>query len=245
VQVSWPVAVIALIGLVTSALLPDWRQRWLIAVGALPMLGIGLLATFWYSRYLLFTLPPLIVSAASGWHGVSLRARRFRQPVEFAVFAVCVGFMGHQSALIIFDPAAADWSPLDRFQYFEGWGSGYGYPEAAKFILGSPDAPRMIYSLDGHSAYQLRNYLPPQWRNRVRPIFYGQDGKALRSEEARLENLPSGVPVWVIVSKQLLEGYLKADFGRIDPGTINLRQIAVFDKPRSRAQLAIYEITRR
>jgi 4-amino-4-deoxy-L-arabinose transferase-like glycosyltransferase len=245
VQLSWPVAALALIGLAASALSGDWRLRWLIAVGALPMLGIGLLAGFWFSRYLLFTLPPLIVGAVSGWRRLLQHARRFRLPVEAAVLAVCVGFMGYQSALLIFDPAAARWSALDRFQYFEGWSSGYGFPEAARFVLETRDAPQMIYSLDGHSAYQLRNYLPAQWNSRVRPVFYGPDGKALLSETARLENLLSRTPAWIIIPEQLLQGYLDSSFGRTNSGQINLRRIATFDKPGSRARLAIYDVTRR
>jgi hypothetical protein len=243
-QLSWPVTVIGLIGLAAGALLNDWRQRWLIAVGAAPMLGIGLFAEFWYPRYLLFTLPPLIIGAVSGWRSLSLRTRRFRQPVEFGVLVLCAAFMGHQSALIIFDPVAARWSALDRFQYFEGWSSGYGYPEAAKLILAASDTPLMIYSLDGHSAYQLRVYLPAEWASRVIPVFYGPDGNTLRSEEARLENLLSRAPVWIIVPEQLLDGYLDSSFGRMNLARINLRQIAKFDKPGSRARLAIYEVTR-
>jgi hypothetical protein len=256
-QLSWPVAALALIGLAASALSRDWRLRWLIAVGALPMLGIGLLARFWFSRYLLFTLPPLIVGAVSGWRRLSQHAqplartnvsrcrRVFRLPVEAAVLAVCVGFMGYQSALLIFDPIAARWSALDRFQYFEGWSSGYGYPEAARFVLGARDAPQMIYSLDGHSAYQLRNYLPAQWSSRVRPVFYGQDGQALSGETARFENLLSRTPAWIIIPEQLLQGYLDSSFGRTNSARINLRRIATFDKPGSRARLSIYDVTRR
>jgi 4-amino-4-deoxy-L-arabinose transferase-like glycosyltransferase len=243
-QLSWPVMVIGLIGLAAGALLDDWGRRWLIVVGAAPMLGIGLLAEFWYPRYLLFTLPPLIIGAVSGWRSLSLRMGRFRRPVEFAVLAVCAGFMGRQSALIIFDPVAARWSAVDRFQYFEGWSSGYGYPEAAKFILAAPDAPLMIYSLDGHSAYQLRTYLPAEWGPRVTPVFYGQGGDTLRSEEARLVNLFSRAPVWIVVPEPLLQGYLDSSFGRMNLAQIHLRLIAEFDKPGSRARLAIYEATR-
>ena len=257
-QLSWPVAALALIGLAASALSPDWRPRWLIVVGVLPLLGIGLLAKFWYSRYLLFTLPPLIVGAVSGWRRLSQHARvlartdvsrcrrvLLRLPVESAALAACVGFMGYQSALLIFDPPAATWSALDRFQYFEGWGSGYGYPEAARFVLGARDAPQMIYSLDGHSAYQLRNYLPAQWSSRVSPIFYGPDGKALGSQTARLENLLNHTPAWIIIPEPLLQGYLDSSFGRADSARINLQRIATFDKPGSRARLAIYDVTRR
>jgi hypothetical protein len=244
-QLSWPVVALGLIGLAASALLNDWRQRWLIAVGAAPTFAIGWFAGFWYSRYLLFALPPLIVGAASGWHSLARRARRFPRAVEFAALAVCLGFMGVQSARIVFDPAAARWSPLDRFQYFEGWGSGYGYPEAAQFLLQTPDAPLMVYSLDGHSAYQLRTYLPKEWSNRVQPVFYGQNGEALRSEKARLANLLSHTRAWIVVPEQLLQGYIDANFGGRSLDQIKLRQIAEFPKPGSRAQLAIYEVARR
>jgi len=243
-QLSWPVIVTAGIGIAAAARFGDWRHRWLIAMALIPMLGIVLLAQFWFSRYLLFTFPPLIVSAVSGWRYLA-RQTRFGRPVEWAALAVCVGFMGRQSALLVFAPAAANWSPLDRFQYLEGWPSGYGYPEAAQFILRAPRVPSQIYSLDGHSAYQLLTYLPAAWISRVKPISYGQHGEVLRSEDARLENLLSRTPVWIIISEQLLQGYLDSSFGRSGSERINLRQIAVFAKPGSRARLAIYEVTRR
>jgi 4-amino-4-deoxy-L-arabinose transferase-like glycosyltransferase len=244
-QLSLPVTVIGLVGLIAGALLNDWRQRWLVAVGAVPMLGIGFLSTFWFPRYLVFTFPPLIVAAVSGWRSLTLRAGRFRYPIQLGILSVCVGFTGYQSALIIFDPTAARWSPVDRFQYFEGWSSGYGYPEAAKFILETPSVPLMIYSLDGHSAYQLLTYMPAAWGSRVKPIFYGQDGRVLRSEDARLENLLSRAPAWIIISEQLLQGYMDSSFGRRHSDQINLRQIAEFDKPGSHARLAIYAVSRR
>jgi hypothetical protein len=244
-QLSWPVAVIGLIGLTAGALLNDWRERWLIAVGAVPMLAIGLVADFWFPRYLLFTFPPLIVCAVAGWRSLAPHSKTLRGPVEFGVLAVCVGFMGHQSALIIFDPISANWSAVDRFQYFEAPVSGFGYPEAAKFVLQSPDAPLMIYSLDGYSAYQLQSYLPANWRDRVKTIYYGDHGEVLRSGEERMRNLLRRTPVWVIVPEQLLHGDLKLSFGPLDFDQIRLRQIAAFDKPGSRTRLAIYEVARR
>jgi hypothetical protein len=244
-QLSWPVVVCGLIGLAASAFLDGWRQRWLIVVGAAPMLAIGWLATFWFSRYLLLALPPLIVAAASGWHSLSIRVPRFPRALEFAVFALCVGLMGYQSARLIIDPLTARWSPLDRFQYFEGWGSGYGYPEAARFLLETPDAPRMIYSLDGHSAYQLRTYLPASWRDRVQPVFYGDGGEELHGAGAHLANLLDHAPAWVIVPRQLLPWYVSASLGSESGDRLALRQVAEFPKPGTRAQLVIYEARRR
>lgn len=243
-QLSWPVVVIGGIGIGASLIVGDWRQRWLVAVGAVPMLGMALLAKFWYPRYLLFTLPPLIIGAVLGWRSLAPRFGRYGYPLELGVLAICVGLLGRQSALLILDPRAANWSQVDRVSYFEGWSSGYGYREAANFILASPDVPPMIYSLDGHSSYQLRTYLPPEWTGRVKPIIYGEDGKVLRVQTARLENLLANLPAWIVISEQLLPGYLNSSFG---PGAekINLRQIAKFDKPGTRAQLAIYVVTAR
>lgn len=243
-QLSWPVTVIGLIGLIAGAVLNDWRQRWLIAVGALPLLAIGLLASFWFSRYLLFTLPPLIVAGVAGWRALAVRAGRWRSPVELGALALCVGFMAHQSALLIVDPAAARWSPVDRFQYFEAPGSGYGYPEAAHFVRESPAAPRMIYSLDNYSAYQLLTYLPAAWRGRVKPIFYGAGGKVASSNAERLGNLFGAAPVWLIVPEQLLRGDLESSFGSANPPQLRLRRMAEFNKPGMRARLALYEVMR-
>ena len=244
-QLSWPVTVIGLLGLAFSALLKDWRQRWLLAMGAVPMLAIGLFATFWFSRYLLFTLPPLIVCAVSGWRSLPLRTKAIRLPLELTALTVCVGFMGYQSAWLIFDPSSATWSRVDRVQYFEAPGSGFGFPEAARFVLGSPTAPRMIYSLDGFSAQQLLTYLPANWRGRVKPIYYGDGGELLPSDEARLKNLLKHTPEWLIVPEQLLPSDLASNFGRLTADQIKLRQMAAFDKPGLHTRLAIYEVVRR
>jgi 4-amino-4-deoxy-L-arabinose transferase-like glycosyltransferase len=244
-QLSWPVVGLGIVGLVASALLNDWRQRWLIVVGVAPLLAIGWLAKFWFSRYLLFTLPPLIIAAASGWRGLSLRVPRYPWVVALAVFALCVGLMAQQSARLIHDPLTARWSPLDRLQYFEGAGSGYGYPQAAQFLLRTPQAPRMVYSLDGHSADQLRTYLPATWRSRVQPVYYDDHGRELRTEEARLANLLTHAPAWIVVSEQLLQRYMEADFGSAGADRVTLRKVNSFAKPGTRAQVAIYEATAR
>lgn len=243
-QLSWPVVALGVVGVAAGARLNDWRQRWLIVVGAIPLLGIGLLANFWFSRYLLVALPPLIIAATCGWHSLLQRLPRYSAACVLALLALCVALMARQSALLVLDPLQARWSPLDRFQYFEGWGSGYGYPEAAQFLLTRTDTARMIYALDGHSAYQLRTYLPSAWRTRVRPVFYGQNGERLRSEAARLDNLFEHAPAWIVIPEPLLQGYLKTTFGE-EGERIRLRRVAEFDKPGGRTQLSIYEATLR
>jgi hypothetical protein len=240
-QLSWPVTTIWIVGLVAGAFY-NWRLRWLIAVGAVPLLAIGLLADYWFSRYLLFTLPPLIIAAVGGWARLAQRTGR---PIDLGMLAICVALMGWQSSRIILNPIGARWSPLDRFQYFEGWGSGYGYPEAAHFLVAARAAPAILFSLDGHSAYQLLTYLPAEWSNRVRIATYGDDGRVLRTERQRLDNLLEHAPAAILISPQLLDGYLTSSFGPEALEHLQLRQIASFDKPGHHAQLALYEATRR
>ena len=244
-QLSWPVVVIFVLGLGASVFIEDWRVRWLLTAGLIPLLAIGLLPTFWFSRYLLFTLPPLIIAAVAGWCGLVARAGRFGWPAGLGVLATCLVLMGHQSARLILDPLTANWSPTDRFQYFEGWPSGYGYPEAAQYIREASDAPPTIYSLDDHSAYQLRNYMPVSWNDRITPVDYAPDGSALASNQARLDNLLARSPAWIVISVPLLERYLTSSFGPAVLQRIRVRQIALFNKPGLHAELAIYEITRR
>jgi hypothetical protein len=103
----------------------------------------------------------------------------------------------------------------------------------------------MIYALDGHSAYQLRTYLPIEWARRITPVFYDSTGRSLASDQARLDNVLGHAPAWIIISQQLLQGYLDSTFGLSSQTQFNVSRVAIFDKPGSRARLALYEITGR
>jgi hypothetical protein len=76
----------------------------------------------------------------------------------------------------------------------------------------------------------------------VSPIFYATNGKQLRSEAERFANLSTRTPAWLIIPQQLLPRYLISSFGEGNADRVGLRQIALFDKPGGRTQLALYEI---
>lgn len=76
-------------------------------------------------------------------------------------------------------------------------------------------------------------------------IFYAGDGRLLRSQAERLENVLSRTPAWLIIPEQLLRRYLIASFGEHNTDRLQLREIAVFEKPGLRTRLAIYEVTPR
>jgi hypothetical protein len=237
-QLTPVVVVLGALGALAAAWRGDWRQRWLLLLGALPMLGIGYLAAFWYSRYLLFTLAPLLLGLLPGWPILARHTGRWHRAVASGAWLLAAALMAQQSARLIIDPASARWSPLDRFQYFSGWGSGFGYPEAARFLLAASPAPDLVFSLDGHSAYQLATYLPPDWRTRIRPIAEGAHGEALGSVAARRANLASVPRAWLIVPEPSLQWYLAASLGNIEPATC--QTLAMFDKPGRRTRLGLY-----
>ncbi len=240
-QLTPAVVLIGIIGLIAGAHRGDWRQRWLLLLGAVPMLGIGLLSAFWYSRYLLFTLAPLGIVAVLGWYRLAQSSRYWRRAIELLPLLTVAVLMGSQSWRLIRSPADARWSAVDRFQYFEGWGSGYGYPEAARYLLGAAPAPAAVFALDGHSACQLASYLPRAWQHRVRTIYEGPHGERLTTIDARRANLVLAGAAWLIVPQPLLQRDLESSFGQVDP--VDSRLLAQFRKPGARASLGIYAVT--
>jgi hypothetical protein len=124
----------------------------------------------------------------------------------------------------------------------EGWGSGYGYPEAAAYVRAAVQPPEIIYALDGHSAAQLQTYLPRHWQPRVQPLFYGPDGHELPDAAQRRANLLAHLPAWIIVPEPLFDRSLTAAIA--DPQGLQLHRLAAFDKPGRRTQLALYSVAR-
>jgi hypothetical protein len=241
-QLTWPVMIAAAVGLASAALTGPWRARWLIAMGLLPMLAIGYLTAFWFSRYLLFAIPPLAISAVAGWRTIARSGRRAWLHVAGVTFALCLALLLQRSMPLILEPGAAHWSAVDRVQYVEGPGSGYGYPEAAKLIEAVPSPPARIFSLNGHGAYQLLAYLPQDWVGRVGPVFYAPDHAFLESAGARLANLERQT-AWIIAPAGEIEDEWRASFGAAPPPA--LQPIALFAKPGARGELGLYVLTDR
>ena len=114
--------------------------------------------------------------------------------------------------------------------------------EAAAFLLGTGAATPNVFALDGHSAYQLRSYLPRAWFHRINSIDYGADGRSRCA-------VPTSA--WPICCRSSPHGssfpsrccsrYLQSNFGTTN--ALDLRLIAAFDKPGARTRLAIYEAT--
>jgi Dolichyl-phosphate-mannose-protein mannosyltransferase len=152
----------------------------LTLAAALPVTVFVLVSFYWFPRYILFATIPFLVLAARGLVGLeaALAARlRDRVPTRGARVALGVGLAllacGPSvafTARLALDPAAAPLPRVERFQYVDGWPSGYGWDEAARFFRRQLDADRGLITVvvddRGHRTafLALRAYLMNQPR---------------------------------------------------------------------------------
>ncbi|MGB9873143.1 MAG: ArnT family glycosyltransferase [Anaerolineae bacterium] len=226
-QLGWPSLLLGGIGLAAGLAFGNRFQRWLAVTGLLPWLGIILIAQEWSSRYLLFSIPPLLIVAVGGW--ASMLGNRWVK--GFLLVIPLVSFV-HQSALLILNPPAARWSESDRWGYITGWPSGYGYAEAANYLCDVEQA-ESVYALEVGTAMQLALSLPPDCRLTIRQLHV-VDGRPVAPEERQallLENCPA-----------LLITPDAPDFS--DELMAHLQYIRGFPKPDSQTGVALYRCSR-
>jgi hypothetical protein len=228
---TWPLVILAASGVAFSLARGDWRQRWLATGSIAGIVSIVLVSSFWGSRYFLFALPPLIISAVSGWQ---LLLKPIQGPGKLAVASLvlvpCVIYLGYQSALRIFDPVAARWSRAD-WGYIGEWTSGYGYPELAAYLQHS-NPPPMIYTMEVGTAMQLRAYLPAEWTARVQPLQIVQNNY-LSPEEGRAYLLAQA-SAWLVTpfAADTDDSFTAA----------HLQRLAGFRKPSSTVKVTLYKV---
>jgi 4-amino-4-deoxy-L-arabinose transferase-like glycosyltransferase len=235
--ITWPVGVLALIGIAFAAARGTWRQRWLISMAALPIAAMTLAASLWGLRYMLFTIPMLAISAVSGWQllldrvPASVRTRRVAGAI---VFGLCLALSGYLSALRIFAPVSAQWSQ-GEIGYLDSWASGYGFPELADHLQRN-NTPPVIYTLEVGPALQLRAYLPREWTDRVQQLQI-VDGQPLDYSQ-RYDYLLAHSPAWLVTTLPIEQNPQFND----SPLRARLRPIATFDKPMSGPPVNLYEV---
>ena len=229
VQVTWPVVILSVPGVIFALLKGNACQRWLTIMAIAPVAGMMLISTSWNARYLVFSIPPLIVGAVCGWQLLLEPFNRVKRGVAVGLVMMSVILMGYQSTLIIFDPPSA----RGLGGYIDGWTSGYGYPELARYLQTAPHPPANLYFFDICPARQLRAQLPKEWVERVQQLHI-VDGKYLNVEEKQTYLLTKA-PTW-LVAPQALENQ--------DSFVANhLRRLIGFTRPYSQTQVTLYEVT--
>jgi hypothetical protein len=114
----------------SAILLRDGRAIWLVGSVVVPFVLFALFSQPWSARYVLPTLPSLVILVAGGIDAVAARFKPSRGGLAaFLLFAlISIPGLGFDRALL-FDPARAPFPADDRLQLVTGWPSGYGIRE--------------------------------------------------------------------------------------------------------------------
>jgi hypothetical protein len=142
----WPYCTpgLAVVGLVATAVALVRRrpvELLLVFAWTFPLAVFVLGAAVWYPRYVVFATVPFLVLAAGLLAEMQSRARgRVARAgalaVTAAVFVPAVGW----DARLLREPSSARLPEVDRWQYVEGWASGYGWRESHELLARERDA---------------------------------------------------------------------------------------------------------
>lgn len=229
---TWWTPPLALLGLAGTAVAVARRRgpelllafAWLLPVAALVPL-----ARIWYPRYLLPATVPFVVLAATAVVSLAGCGRAGR------IGALLAGALAFAPALacdagLLRDPATAALPPMERWQYVEGWPSGYGWRESYEFL----QRERLRHPGGIRVATEARHPV-------LKAYFIGQPGvdvKAFDFEEpsalARVAAWVGDRPGWLVTS-----GATPAS--ERDAG-LTLEHVAAFTKPGRGGWLNVYRL---
>jgi 4-amino-4-deoxy-L-arabinose transferase-like glycosyltransferase len=134
-----PLLLLAAAGLVCCALRRERGGLLLAAAALLPLAGFVSVAQLWFPRYVVFAAVPLLVLAA-GALACGARALGARRGPGLERAALVAGLVLSLAAALRFDyalwtdPRRAPLPATDRFQFVDGWPSGYGIIDTIAFV---------------------------------------------------------------------------------------------------------------
>lgn len=142
---TWPLLLAACAGLALGLARRDRRAALLGALAAWPALAFALVSGHIFPRYLVASIIPTTVLAAAFADALLTRlGPRLAVPALVALAIPAARF----DALLLLDPQQAPLPAVDRGQYLQGWQSGYGAAEAARYLRaqlrGSPSGLRVV-----------------------------------------------------------------------------------------------------
>lgn len=162
-----------------------WKRRELVLAGAsvAPLLGFILVGFHLFPRYVLLATIPFLALTARGLCALEAflvtrlgfsTAQRLASCLLLAVLVA--GPALERSWTLLVDPSRARLPRADRFQYIEGWPSGYGWAEAADCVRDaaerSPLGVRLLVDRADHrtAIRVLRGYLMNDPRIEIIPV---------------------------------------------------------------------------
>ena len=144
--ISWPLIIFCLVGWVIMPRKKIQNQNHLILFlwWILPLIANAGIAKVFTARYILFTIPPLIILLAIG--GQSLISR---YKISFIIFLICL----IPNLIWIYQISINPYHyvlPPTESGYISGWTSGWGIKSASQFLIDRSHVANVIVGTEGY-----------------------------------------------------------------------------------------------
>jgi 4-amino-4-deoxy-L-arabinose transferase-like glycosyltransferase len=196
--------------------LKHWRQRLILILWAVvPIFTQSFIAKAFTARYLLFTIPFLVVLAVHGlWH---FGDRTQKHILSFLGLLLLVGTSLLFDFGLIFSPQSIPLPRIERSGYLEEWTAGYGIREVASYLK-TLTGPVVVGSegFFGTPFSALEMYLNTQTNVRVVGV-----NPEVTTIDKKLTNAKNDNQVFLVVNSTRLHAL---------PDNLNLELLAHFPK---------------
>ncbi len=144
--ISWPIITFCLIGWIIKPRKKNQNQNYLILLlwWILPLIASAGIAKVFTARYILFTLPPLIILLAVGAESLITRYK-----ISIIVFLICL----IPNMVGIYQISTNPYNyvlPSTESGYISGWTSGWGIKSAAQYLIERSRFANIIVGTEGY-----------------------------------------------------------------------------------------------
>ena len=245
-----PIVVVGIVGFFLALISVDRRALLLASVCVSLFGSILFLSDVMFPRYFVWTTGPWVVLTAATVVQLSkVTARRMKlgrialaTVTTIYLVLVCMPAIWLDYEVIANIPAAR-LPEMDRFQYIEGWPSGYGVEEAARFFEAEaerlPEGLMVICSEYGGNSYAgLRILLRRERKIRIDHLL--ARGEA---EFARLERWAAERPVYVVFERPPLSWWAPESQPDVTRLATIANRIRAYAKPAGKCTIDIYRVS--
>lgn len=147
--ISIPVLFLLSFGIVKIILKRDKIGLTVLFWGLIPLIIQMVFYKVFTARYILFSIPPLLVLASYGLVSLSIGIKRYKKLIVLLLLTLIVIYSGFFNFFLLTDPIKAPLPAIERRTYLEDWTAGYGFVEIAKFLEQKSENQDIVVGTEG------------------------------------------------------------------------------------------------
>jgi 4-amino-4-deoxy-L-arabinose transferase-like glycosyltransferase len=151
--ISFPLLILSFLGIILyTKHSPIRHQHHLISLWwILPLIANSGIAKVFTARYILFTVPPLILLMATGIYYFFQYTREYfkNKLLQILILVICFAFNFYWLYRISINPYTLNLSSTET-GYISGWTSGWGIKDASKYLIQRSKTTNVIVGTEGY-----------------------------------------------------------------------------------------------